>query len=168
MVPFGDNVCKLAPNEPPCKKVCPLKKAKEVGEIFASQFGMREIMLRFASFGITTVECLKIYNALGSRSIEKTEENPFLLCSEDIGLTFYRADGIASYLGMNEDNSFRIQAGVLHVLRHNLGNGHTCIPCDKICAVAANLLSVSNDDVLIAMEHLKENQQLSVVADRLF
>ena len=163
---FGENALEVLEKEPERLaqiKGISLKKAKEVGEIFASQFGMREIMLRFASFGITTVECLKIYNALGSRSIEKIEENPFLLCSEDIGLTFDRADGIASYLGMNEDNSFRIQAGVLHVLRHNLGNGHTCIPCDKICAVAANLLSVSNDDVLIAMEHLKDNQQLSVV-----
>ncbi|MBR3844828.1 MAG: AAA family ATPase, partial [Clostridia bacterium] len=118
--------------------------------------------LRFASFGITTVECFRIFNALGSRSVERIEENPFLLCSEEIGLSFDRADTIASSLGLTEDSSVRIEAGVLHVLRHNVGNGHTCIPCEKVCSVTADLLSVNTDDVLIAMERLQENKQMAV------
>ncbi len=163
---FGEQSLEVLEKEPERLaqiKGISLKKAKEMGELFASQFGMREIMLRFASFGITTVECLKIYTALGSRSVEKIEENPFLLCTDAIGLSFDRADQIASSLGLAEDSLFRVEAGVLHVLRHNLGNGHTCIPCDKVSVVAANLLSVNTDDVFIAMERLKEHKQLSTV-----
>ena len=162
---FGESALEVLEKEPERLaqiKGISLKKAKEMGEIFISQFGMREIMLRFAAFGITLVECLRIYTALGKRSVEKIEENPFVLCSESIGLPFDRADAIASSLGLHEDNDCRVEAGILHVLRHNLGNGHTCIPCDKVCAVAANLLSVSTETAEMAIERLKETGQLSV------
>ncbi len=163
---FGENALEVLEKEPERLaqiKGISLKKAKEIGAIFSSQFGMREIMLRFASIGITTVECFKIYSTFGSRSIEKIEENPFLLCSDAIGFSFDRVDQIAASFGLHEDNVYRIEAGILHVLRHNLGNGHTCIPCDKVANVSANLLSVTVDDVFIAMERMKQNRQLSIV-----
>ena len=163
---FGENSLEVLEKEPERLaqiKGISLKKAKEMGEVFSAQFGMREIMIRFATFGITTVECLRIFTALGSRSVEKIEANPFLLCSEEIGLSFDRADQIASSLGFSDDSRFRVEAGILHVLRHNLGNGHTCIPCEKVCGVTANLLSVNSDEVWIAMEQLKKEERLVVV-----
>lgn len=137
-----------------------LKKAKEMGELFASQFGMREVMLRFASFGITAVESLKIFKALGAGAVEKIEANPYLLCDSDIGFSFDRADAIGACLGLAQDDEARVETGVLHVLRHNSGNGHTCLPENKVAAVAAQLLSVSLDAAEMAVERLCETQRL--------
>ncbi|MFR8207962.1 helix-hairpin-helix domain-containing protein [Hominenteromicrobium sp.] len=49
------------------------------------------------------------------------------------------ADQLAESLEYDRDNKERVKAGVLYVLRHNLNNGHTCLPADKLCAAAAKL-----------------------------
>lgn len=160
---FGDNALEVLEKEPERLaqiKGISLAKAKEMGAMFASQFGMREVMLRFASFGITTVESLRIFKTLGSRSVERIEENPYILCESEIGFSFDRADAIAAFLGGSPEAESRVQTGVLHVLRHNGGNGHTCLPEEKVCAVAAKLLSVSQNATEIAVEQLCESNRL--------
>ncbi|MBR4868316.1 MAG: AAA family ATPase, partial [Clostridia bacterium] len=154
---FGENTLEVLEKEPERLaqiKGISLKKAKELGALFASQFGMREIMLRFAPFGITAVESMKILKVLGSNAVEKVEENPYLLCMSDIGFPFDRADAIGSSLGIADDANCRVENGLIHVLRHNSGNGHTCLPEDKVMAVAANLLGVSVDAAEYATEML--------------
>ncbi len=145
---FGENTLTVLEKEPhrlsQIKGISP-KKALELGELFASQFGMREIMLRFASFGISAIESLKIQKELGTKAVEKIEADPYLLCASEIGFPFDRADAIASTMGLSQDSPSRVHAGIIHVLRHNCGNGHTCLPQDKVIAVAANLLSVASD-----------------------
>ena len=51
------------------------------------------------------------------------------------------------------------------VLRHNMNNGHTCLPADKLAPAAANFLGVDPglaEDVLAAMK-----AEGSLVADDL-
>ena len=48
----------------------------------------------------------------------------------------------------------RLEAGVQYVLRHNLGNGHTCLPRDKVIPAAASLLDVAAESVETAVERL--------------
>jgi exodeoxyribonuclease V alpha subunit len=45
------------------------------------------------------------------------------------------------------DDSRRIEAGILHVLRHNLNNGHTCLPAHKLVTAAGALLGVDEETV---------------------
>ncbi len=160
---FGENALEVLEKEPERLaqiKGISLKKAQEIGALFASQFGMREIMLRFASFGITAVESMKIFKVLGSNAVEKIQQNPYLLCMSDIGFTFDRADAIGASVGIVQDAPCRVENGLIHVLRHNSGNGHTCLPCDKVMAVAAHLLDVSMDAAECAAESLCESGRL--------
>ena len=59
----------------------------------------------------------------------------------------------------DRDDTARVQAGVLHVLRHNMNNGHTCLPLDKLCPAAAHLLSVEREVVQDAVIRLCESFQ---------
>ncbi len=160
---FGENTLEVLEKEPERLsqiKGISLNKAKEIGALFASQFGMREIMLRFASFGITAMESMRIFKALGSNAVVKIQENPYLLCMSDIGFSFDRADAIGVSVGIAYDAACRVENGILHVLRHNSGNGHTCLPEDKVITVAANLLGVPADSAEVAVEILCQEQQL--------
>jgi exodeoxyribonuclease V alpha subunit len=98
---------------------------------------------------------------MGADAVEKIEGNPYLLCMSDIGFSFDRADAIGASLGIAQDSDSRVEMGVLHVLRHNSGNGHTCLPENKVTAVAANLLSVSMDAAEMAVERLCQSGRLS-------
>lgn len=76
---------------------------------------------------MTTAECVKAFNAFGVRAADIIKRNPYALCGEGVGFSFERAEFIADQLPDPPNNGYRLQAGVLHVMSHNLSNGHTCI-----------------------------------------
>ena len=160
---FGENTLEVLEKEPDRLaqiKGISLRKAREIGALFAAQFGMRALMLRFSSFGFTPVESLRIMKELGAGAVERVEANPYLLCEPKVGFSFDRADALATALGVLPDADDRVESGVLHVLRHNSANGHTCLPEDKVCQVAARMLDVNEDAAYMAVERLCEAKRM--------
>ena len=135
-------------------------KALLIGEEFAKQFGIREVMLLLARFKISTEDSIRVYKVLGSAAAKKIEENPYVLCDEKIDLPFEKAEDVAEYYRVPQDDRMRICAGIEYVLRKNSYNGHTCLPREKLTAVVSELLSVQIDTVDDAVEMLMEALRL--------
>lgn len=129
-------------------------KAKAIGEQFAKQFGLREVMLLLARFKISNEESIKAYKILGTDAVNKIKRNPYLLCSEKIDFPFEKAEDIAEYYNIAEDDAVRVCAGIEYVLRKNSYNGHTCLPREKLVAVTCELLGVYADIVDISVDRL--------------
>lgn len=109
---------------------------------------------------MTTAECLRVFKVFGAKSVDTVEKNPYLLCSEGIGINFERACDIAERLPVKPADEYRIAAGVLYVVRYNLHNGHTCLPREKLIPTAADLLGCGNDAADISIDSLVEQKQL--------
>lgn len=136
-------------------------KALKISKSFKEQFAVREIMISLEKYGMTPNECLKAFKALGNNAVALIEGNPYILCGDGIGIGFERADTIAGNLpGKHFDNMYRIQAGIIYIFRHNLSNGHTCLPEDRISAPAKELLGASEDETMLAIDRLTENGEL--------
>ena len=106
-----------------------------------------------------------MFKVFGSRSVETVERNPYLLCSEGVGITFEKACSIASRLPVPPADECRIDAGILYVVKHNLYNGHTCLPREKLIPPCCDLLDANADTVDIRIDYLIETRQL--VSDNL-
>ncbi len=119
------------------------ERALSISEEFKKQFGIRDIMLELAVFNITPVEAAKIFKQFGIYSVDIIKENPYILCTEEIGFPFDRVEDIAEKLEIPLDDDGRVSAGIIYVLRKNLSNAHTCLPYDKLVSVSENLLSVN-------------------------
>ncbi len=134
-------------------------KAIAICEEFKNQYGIRDIMLALSEFNITPIEASNIFKSLGVNSVELIKENPFILCLEEIGFSFERAEEISDILKLPHDNDGRLSAGIEYILRRNLLNGHTCIPLEKLLSVAQNLLNVNEillrDSIKNMIESLK-------------
>lgn len=142
-------------------------RAKEISLDFCRTAAEREALIALEKYGLSTAECLKIFKIYASRSVEIVESNPYLLCSENIGITFEKACSIAENLAVKPDDEFRIAAGILYVVRHNLFNGgHTCLPREKLIPPCADLLGVSFDVIEIQIDNLISQKQL--VSDELY
>lgn len=154
---FGENTLDIIENDPErlaqIRGISP-EKAKQISADFKRQFAVREIMISLEKYGMTTAECVKAFNAFGVRAADIIKRNPYALCGEGVGFSFERAEFIADQLPDPPDNGYRLQAGVLHVMSHNLSNGHTCIPREKMFAPCAELLSTSEDTVDITIDEL--------------
>ncbi len=157
---FGTDALKIMEKEPQrlseVKGISP-QKAEAIGEAFAAQFGLREIMLAFAEYGLTASEAVRCFKRWGSRTVETVKENPFLLCSGGLHIGFERADAIARELNCPPDDPRRIDAGILYVLRHNTVNGHTCLPQRKLVPAAASLLGVAQEPVETRLSELEQS-----------
>ena len=152
---FGDDSLEVIKNEP--EKLCIIKgiskeKALEMSEEINKTLGMREIMLELGAYEISVREAVKIWKNYGSEAVEKIKENPYILCTEGIGIEFRRADLIAIKLNMSADDECRIRAGVIYVLSGNIKNGHTCLPREKVTEVAGRFLVLEYDTVESVIE----------------
>lgn len=131
-----------------------LAKAREMGQSFCAQFGLREVVMTFAGYGLTPNEALRCWRKFGASTLTKVKENPYILCSPGLYIGFERADRLCMTLNGDKEDPHRLSAGVEYVLRHNLGNGHTCLPRDKVIPTAVTLLDVSMDAVESAVNRM--------------
>ena len=151
---FGDDAIDVIENDPErlaTIKGITLKKAREISGEMQRVNGIRDLMAFLGSFGVRPVDAVKVWKAYGADSVACIQEDPYRLCSDKIAVEFTVADKLAESLEYDRANVERVKAGVLYVLRHNLLNGHTCLPADKLCTAAAQMLGVSLEDAQAAL-----------------
>lgn len=160
---FGVQALTVIENEP--ERLAQIKgitweKAKEISAELKRVYGIRELMAFLGAYGVRPEETVLVWKEYGEGSVSCIQEDPYCLCGEGLDISFDIADSIAESMEMPRDDSGRVQAGVLYVLRHNLDNGHTCLPADKLCPAAARMLGVELEAVQDAVYALCRNFQL--------
>ena len=153
---FGENTMKVLEEEP--ARIAEIKgitraKAEKIGEEFRRVGGIRETMLKLSGFGIAPEEAVRVWKAFGPEAGDCIRRDPYCICGEGLEIDFSRADRIAAMLERPQDDRCRLRAGIVFVLRHNEGNGHTCLPLDKLTEASSGMLGVPQE--LIA-ETLRE------------
>lgn len=160
---FGDRALEIIETEP--ERLSEIhgiseEKAKNIAENYNKQFGIRDVMLFLSPFKISPERCLKVYRALGANSCEIIRRNPYVLCGEDMGFAFEKAEEISMTFNIPKDSHERISAGIEYVLRHNLSNGHTCLPKNKLIHTASKLLECDENCVSDVLEHMLSSMLL--------
>lgn len=146
------------------------EKAKKLGEEFHAQSGLRELMLTFSAYGLTQSEAVRCWKRYGVSAVARIKENPYILCNTGLSIPFERADRMAAAMYGFENTPNRIEAGLLYVLRHNLGNGHTCLPREKLVTAAAAMLEADGDTTARVLDDMlaKKVVMSEQINERLF
>lgn len=136
--------------------------AQKMSEEFKKQAAVRDIIIKLESLGLSANECLNVFKVFGQASVGRISENPYLLCLPEIGIQFERVDSLASQMSTPPASEYRTKAGIVHVVAHNLANGHTCLPREKLIPPCADLLGTDNDTIDITIDELQSEHQLCV------
>ena len=157
---FGAKALEVIENEP--ERLSQIKgitkeKALEISQELQRVYGIRELMAFLGAYGVRPEDAVLVWKEYGQGSISCIQEDPYCLCGPGLELSFQIADSIAESMEMPRDDLGRVQAGLLYVLRHNLNNGHTCLPAGKLCEAAASLLEVELELAQDALYTLCEN-----------
>lgn len=147
---FGEKALEVMENDPQRLsqiKGITLEKAQEIGGELKRVYGIRELMMFLGAYGVRPEQTVLVWKQFGEASIACIQEDPYCLCGEGMDISFEIADAIAESMEKSPDDLGRVQAGILYVLRHNLNNGHTCLPLDKLAQAANQILGVSPEAV---------------------
>jgi len=160
---FGESIFDIIENEP--ERLTQIRgisqnKALEICQVFVSQKALRNTMASLQEYGMSPAESMRAFRTYGVSIEQKFYDNPYILCEDEVGMSFERADNIAAHLPQKPHEMVRVMAGIKHILRHNLGNGHSCVPRDKITAPAKSLLECSEDDAEIAVDNLISTEEI--------
>lgn len=162
---FGADALTVIAEEP--DRLCEIKgitpqKAVAISNEFRRLYGVREVIAWMAQFGLSAQAAVTAYRAFGPHTVEALNNNPYMLCGEPLNLKFSQVDVIAKALQVGKDSSLRLAAGLLYTLRHNAGNGHTCLPRAKLTDAAARFLLLEDgiQRVEQALEELLRTEEM--------
>ena len=169
---FGDDTMTILEETPgrlvEVRGISP-KKAEAISKELNQMFGMRAVMAFLSTYGLTPAEGVRVWKKWGSIAVDIIKDNPYLLCLEDIGAEFKKADEIALSLGIPEDSGKRLFGAVCHVLRHNLRNGHTCLARETIVQLVQRLTETPIEAIEADIDQRIEDEELfSVQRNREF
>ncbi len=156
---FKENSLKILEHSPERLTEIPgisLRKALEMGESFKKQVGIRRLIELLSVYHIPAEVAVRAYRIYGPQTMELIRDNPYLLTHSSIGGTFTSADTMALELGFDGNDERRIEAGVIFELRHNLNNGHTFLPLDKLIGATGMLLDQEGELIASAVSRLSE------------
>lgn len=160
---FGAKALELLANEPEklaAVRGFPEGKAREASRRFLERYNTREAMLSLGGLGLTPPEAVALYRQYEKMTLTLVEENPYRLCGYPLYMQFQRADAIAERLSFDREGAERTRAALLYTLRHNLQNGHTCLPRAKLLQTASEFFRLPPDEVERELDWLCESGQL--------
>ncbi len=147
---FGDDTFRIIEEEP--QRLSEIRgiserKAREIAEQVEEKKDVREVMIFLQKYGISNTFSLKIYKQYGMGLYKVLQENPYRLAEDISGIGFRIADEIASKIGIHTDSDYRIRSGVLYALSQAGAEGHVYLPEDMLLERAAELLSLSTQQI---------------------
>ncbi len=144
------------------------KRVEKIKACWHDQRLIREVMIFLRGHGVSPSYAHKIFKNYGEKSIEKVRANPFQLAKEIHGIGFKTADSIAQALGIPQDSSSRIDAGIEHTLWELSNDGHVCYPLQELIPEVEEILQVSKEAIEKRVEALIEIQELVKENDKIW
>ncbi len=162
---FGDETLEVLEQSPERLAALPgisQKKAREMSESFRRQVGVRRLIEFLSLHHLPAELALRLYRVYGDLAVDAIRDDPYLMTDGYFGAPFGAVDAFAAELGVDGDDERRVEAGALFELAHNLTNGHTFLPVDKLAAATMGLLSLEREPVDAALRRLQEQGRIQL------
>lgn len=160
---FGDEALNIIEEHPEklekIRGISP-KRARQISENFRQQMGMRRLMEFLGEHHMPLELSLPLRRAYGDVALEVVKATPYILANREFGLEFSQVDALALELGVEAEDAQRLEAGLLFELEHNLNNGHTFLPWNKLIEATSILLDCGGEILEGALEHLQRHGEI--------
>jgi exodeoxyribonuclease V alpha subunit len=142
-------------------------KAEAIAQSFASQQGIRTLILFLENCAISPAYAARVYKHYGEAAISIIRENPYRLADEMVGIGFKTADKIARQLGFDMASTHRQASGLLYTLGQQAQLGHVFLPREELFAKTVEVLEVPGNLSEI-LANLATGKQVIVEDDRVY
>lgn len=160
---FGDDTLDIIEHNP--HRLCEIKgispkKCKEIAGEAQKIFSLRMLTSYLAQYEVKAKYAMSFYRKYGNDAMELMKKNPYIMCSDGIGLDFNKADIIAHDLSISGNADCRIIAGAQYILSANAENGHSCLPIESLMKVIMPKLDISEKDFFNSYNYAVDDNEL--------
>lgn len=160
---FGADSLNVIENEP--QKLTAItgispRKANEISASFHRLVGVRRLIEFLTQYHLPPELALRLYRVYQDLAIDAIRDDPYLLTDSYFGAEFAAVDAFALEMGVDGDDERRVEAGILFELMHNLTNGHTFLPRNKLVIATISLLDLDEETVSSGMMRLEESGRM--------
>lgn len=137
-------------------------RAAEIRKSWAEHEGIHDLMVNLQGVaGLTPAQAQRIYREYGRESWAVVSRQTYRLADEVRGFGFKTCDRIAQTLGIPHDAPQRLRAGVIHLLKEDLAEGHLWSSETDLAARGRELLEVPPEALAPQIAALLEAQRLT-------
>lgn len=156
-------------------KLCTVKgikgdKAEKILEKYQSTKDSYKAYVELDKYGLTKATIDKLVERYGSpdTTVNKIQENPYILIDEVEGIGWAKADNMALKGGLGEYSPFRVKAYIKYFLKEEANKGNTWSYLDELCSAIDNVIGYDlPQDVLVeSLQTLEQKSLLWVNEDR--
>lgn len=124
------------------------QRAQSIATNYMAVRDMQSVMMWLYRFEISLNLSLKIYQQYGKDTIATVAKNPYVLIETIDGIGFLTADNMAKKLGVSYNGTFRVRAGVVHVLKVSAEtDGHTYVTLPDLISKVCHLLRIKMEQL---------------------
>ena len=142
------------------------QKAVRIYETLSEHQNMSDLVIFLGKYQIGAALAARVFKEYGTEAVERIKTDPFCLYRDIPGIGFRKADEIATSLSIPANSRSRICAGVTSILSDGCQGGHAFAPQDVLLSVCRRTLGCSDEDILAAIEDLRQRSQLKMTEGR--
>lgn len=164
---FGTEALEVIENDP--LSLAELKgvtsdKALFISSEYRKLSGIKHVVEYLQKYGIGPAAAAAVWKKYETSAIAFIRENPYLLCDDELGVDFEKADEIAQSEGISSNDLNRVIAAMIYILRENANAGHTCIPMKKAVEAAMGFLQLEESSIRRGIDEACRNRQVEILS----
>ncbi|MBR4223191.1 MAG: ATP-dependent RecD-like DNA helicase [Oscillospiraceae bacterium] len=136
--------------------------AEQISLEFKRVNGVRTLMIFLGGYNVAPSLVMAAWKRWGQFAESVIKQDPYMLCSPDIGIDFSVADHIAADQSISPDHPSRVQAGLVFYIDQCMKNGHTCIPRSVLVEETAKILKVEETTIEDNMQTAVDEERISI------
>jgi len=141
------------------------KRAQQIHDCYAEQFGMRSVMAFCMTYFGPSLS-VRIYKQYGPSAVDVIKLNPYALAETVNGISFPKADKVAKDLGFEPTCSERTEAGLKYALSLAMyRDGHCYLPRAELAQSSASLLGTDPECADNAIDRMINSGMLVAQAE---
>lgn len=143
-----------------------MKNIEKLSRIFQKKVSYTELMTELNNMNVSVNFLANIWDKWKTDAKDKITSNPYVMCSDDIGVSFAKADKIGQSMEIAKDDPRRVEAGINQTFKIIEQEGSTCYEYNMFLQKASYILGVNIiaiDEVMADM--LKENKLKMLESD---
>ncbi len=142
-----------------------LKKADEIGREFRAKREFFELSKYLKPYNLRSSDIAKMYAKYKENTLDIIKENPYIIVSSIVNVSFADIDKIAIREGIPLENENRITSAIIYALNISIKNGHTYVTYNNLLEYLKKITGTNEEVIETVLKNIHTQGLINIMED---